>query len=193
MNLHFDPPRLRLEAQLGAHDHLRVLYAHLRELTACIRGQFAVQRPRTPSVRAMPRRVTGAPPRSWLRDAEERDRTPNGWRNSPFGQHDLQPQHWKIPTSPDQELDLAAARYHHSVAQHLNWAIDRSGKTVKQVASEIGMSTDGLYRVLNGSHHMYVTDLVRIAIACGRTPAFTLRRKSEDGDLQPKARSKESG
>ena len=122
----------------------------------------------------MPRRALGPPPRSWLR-------APKAGRSNAFGVQDLDDNAWKTPKDDAGRAAVAAAKEHHRVAQALRSLILRSGKSIAEVAKEIGMSEDGLYRTLNGSQHLSLTDLVRIAHSCGRDVRVAFTKPRDEG------------
>lgn len=131
----------------------------------------------------MPRRALGPAPRSWLRQEEtDQARVTHAQRLRTFGVKDLTDADWKDPADETERGLIEAAKVQHEVGQSLNSIISRSGKTVAAVAADIGMSEDGVYRIINGTHHASLTDLARIASVCGWRVGVAFSKQPGDGD-----------
>lgn len=137
------------------------------------------------SVRPMPRRAVGPSPRAWLKDADAQGNDEDGKRDSQFGV--LDDPGWKDPDPTDfaAQADLRSAKQQHQLSQDLRERIRRSGTPIETVAEHIGMSPDGLRRILNGTAHVTLTDLSRIAGALGRELQITLHQLPDEDSRTP--------
>lgn len=126
----------------------------------------------------MPRRTPGPPPRSWLAAAPTFDKTPSGWSHSPFGKHNLSDKHWAQGKTDAEKSLIAAARQQHLVALNLRTAINHHPTLkIEDVAVACDMSVDHLRHLLNGSAHLTITDLFRIAGVLDRRVKIATGRK----------------
>ena len=142
----------------------------------------------------MSTRSVGKPPRRWLRCDEAEDprlsekarKAARKRAEQAFGDEDLNDGDWEDPTDETDRGFIDAAKVQHRVGQSLHSIIRRTrGMTVAKVGEAIDMSEDGVYRVLNGAHHLYLTDLVRIASHCGWDVQVKFKKRPETDATEP--------
>lgn len=136
----------------------------------------------------MTTRSLGPPPRSWLLDADDRDNEKDGWRDSPFGERDEELIEWGPATTAQEQADLAAAKVHHRLSQSIRSLMGRRGRKIEDIAREISMTPDHLGRILNGSAHISLIDVVRIASALDRDLRVVFREREPEPREHPDRR-----
>ena len=121
-------------------------------------------RPSGPYGSTVPPRKPGPAPRDWLIDADSREK----WQRTKFGEANKPGSGWKTPADVQEQALVSAAKNQHRLAQQVHDWMRRRGLTTEDVAQRIGMSPDLLRDILNGSAHVYLTDLHRIGAVIGK-------------------------